>query len=71
MRAAVDGGAGYVGFNFFPKSPRYVTPEAAARLAEPARAKGVKVVAVTVDPSDALLETLREVLKPDLIQLHG
>jgi phosphoribosylanthranilate isomerase len=71
VRAAVDGGAGYLGFNFFPKSPRYVTPEAAARLAEPARAKGVKVVAVTVDPSDALLETLREVLKPDLIQLHG
>jgi phosphoribosylanthranilate isomerase len=71
VRAAVDGGAGYVGFNFFPKSPRYVTPETAARLAEPARAKGVKVVAVTVDPDDALLETLREVLKPDLIQLHG
>lgn len=71
MQAALDGGAGYVGFNFFPKSPRYVTPEAAARLAEPARAKGVKVVAVTVDPDDALLETLREVLKPDLIQLHG
>ena len=71
VRAALDGRAGYVGFNFFPKSPRYVTPEAAARLAEPARAKGVKVVAVTVDPSDALLETLREVLKPDLIQLHG
>jgi len=71
VRAAVDGGAGYVGFNFFPKSPRYVTPETAARLAEPARANGVKVVAVTVDPDDTLLETLREVLKPDLIQLHG
>ncbi|HEX5775273.1 MAG TPA: phosphoribosylanthranilate isomerase, partial [Caulobacteraceae bacterium] len=37
----------------------------------PARAKGVKVVAVTVDPSDALLEELRETLKPDLLQLHG
>jgi len=71
VRAALDGGAGYVGFNFFPKSPRYLTPEAAAGLAEPLRAKGVKVVAVTVDPSDALLETLREVLAPDLIQLHG
>ncbi|MGE5566782.1 MAG: phosphoribosylanthranilate isomerase [Parcubacteria group bacterium] len=71
VRAALDGGAGYIGFNFFPKSPRYVTPEAAAKLAEPARARGVKIVAVTVDPSDALLDTLREVLKPDLIQLHG
>lgn len=69
--AAIEGGAGYVGFMFFDKSPRKVTPEAAARLAEPARAKGVKVVAVTVDPSDALLEELRETLKPDLLQLHG
>lgn len=71
VRAAIDGGAGFVGFMFFEKSPRNVTPEAAARLAEPARAQGVKVVAVTVDPSDALLEELRETLKPDLLQLHG
>ena len=71
VRAAVEGGAGYVGFMFFDNSPRKVTPQAAARLAEPARAKGVKVVAVTVDPSDALLEELRETLKPDLLQLHG
>ena len=71
VRAAIDGGAGYVGFMFFDKSPRKVTPQTAARLAEPARAKGVKVVAVTVDPSDALLEELRETLKPDLLQLHG
>ncbi|HEX5776055.1 MAG TPA: phosphoribosylanthranilate isomerase, partial [Caulobacteraceae bacterium] len=71
VRAAVEGGADYVGFMFFDKSPRRVTPQVAARLAEPARAKGVKVVAVTVDPSDDLLEELRETLKPDLLQLHG
>ncbi|HEX6860245.1 MAG TPA: phosphoribosylanthranilate isomerase [Caulobacteraceae bacterium] len=71
VRAAVDGRAGYVGFMFFDKSPRNVSPDAAARLAPPARAAGVKVVAVTVDPSDALLETLRATLEPDVIQLHG
>lgn len=71
VRAAIDGGAAFLGFNFFEKSPRYVTPETAARLAEPARGRGMKVVAVTVDPSDALIESLRETLKPDLIQLHG
>ena len=71
VRAALDGGAGYVGFVFFDKSPRNVTPEDAARLAEPARAKGVKVVAVTVDPDDVLLDHLRNALRPDLIQLHG
>lgn len=71
VQAAVDGGAAYIGFNFFPKSPRYIEPEAAARLAEPARARGVRVVAVTVDPSDALLDGLMTALAPDLIQLHG
>lgn len=71
VRAAVEGKAAYLGFNFFPKSPRYVTPQAAARLAEPYRGQGVKLVAVTVDPDDALLDELRAVFAPDLLQLHG
>ena len=69
--AAINGGATYLGFNFFQKSPRYVTPEAAARLAEPARKRGVKIVAVTVDPDDALVDEIARVLAPDFIQLHG
>jgi len=32
VAAAVDAGARYLGFNFFPKSPRYVTPDQAAAL---------------------------------------
>lgn len=71
VRAAADGGASHIGFNFFPKSPRYVELEAAAILAQPARARGVKIVAVTVDPDDAMLDRLMATLKPDLIQLHG
>jgi phosphoribosylanthranilate isomerase len=71
VRAALDGGAGYLGFVFFAKSPRNLTPEAAARLVEPVRGRGVKIVAVTVDPDDALLDSLRETLRPDLIQFHG
>ncbi|MGH6999416.1 MAG: phosphoribosylanthranilate isomerase, partial [Phenylobacterium sp.] len=55
----------------FPKSPRYVELEAAAILAQPARARGVKIVAVTVDPDDAMLDRLMATLKPDLVQLHG
>jgi phosphoribosylanthranilate isomerase len=70
VAAALAGRAAYVGFNFFDKSPRYITPETAARLAAPARGK-VKIVAVTVDPSDALLRELAETLRPDFIQLHG
>ncbi|MDO9222151.1 MAG: phosphoribosylanthranilate isomerase [Caulobacter sp.] len=70
VQAALDGGAAFVGFNFFPRSPRYLTPDAAARLAPPARGKAT-IVAVTVDPDDDLVDRLMATLKPDLIQLHG
>lgn len=71
VQAALDGGAAYVGFNFFARSPRYVTPDAAARLAAPVRRTNAKVVAVTVDPDDAFLDQLAQVLNPDFIQFHG
>ena len=32
VAAALDGGASHLGFNFFARSPRYVTPEAAGGL---------------------------------------
>jgi phosphoribosylanthranilate isomerase len=70
VRAALDGGAGFLGFMFFEKSPRNIAPEAAGRLAAPARGRA-QVVAVTVDPSDALLDQIADGLRPDLIQLHG
>lgn len=71
VRAAVDAGASHLGFMFFPKSPRNIAPEAAARLAPPARARGVKIVAVTVDPTDDQVDAIVAGLAPDLIQLHG
>jgi phosphoribosylanthranilate isomerase len=68
--AALDGGAAFIGFMFFDRSPRSIDPAAAARLA--ARARGrAKVVVVTVDPSDADLDRITAALRPDLIQLHG
>jgi phosphoribosylanthranilate isomerase len=70
VAAALAHGAAYVGFNFFDKSPRYVTPAAAGRLAAPVRGKA-RTVAVVVDPSDALLAEITEALRPDFIQLHG
>ncbi len=70
VKAALDGQASHIGFVFFPKSPRDIDPQTAARLAIPARAKA-RIVAVTVDPDDALLDRLMATLKPDLIQVHG
>ena len=70
VAAALDGGASHLGFMFFPASPRDIAPEAAAALARPARGRA-RIVAVVVDPDDALIERLVRVLEPDDIQLHG
>ncbi|RAK59674.1 phosphoribosylanthranilate isomerase [Phenylobacterium hankyongense] len=70
VRAALDGGAAWLGFVFFPKSPRNLSLEAAARLAEPVRGRA-KVVALAVDPADSLVDDIARALRPDLIQLHG
>jgi phosphoribosylanthranilate isomerase len=68
--AALSGGASFLGFNFFAASPRRIDPATAARLAAPARGRAA-IVAVTVDPDDALLERLGREFSPDFIQLHG
>jgi phosphoribosylanthranilate isomerase len=70
VEAALVGGAAFVGFVFFPKSPRNVAPGAAAALAEPARGRA-RIVSVTVDPTDAELDAIVAALKPDFVQLHG
>ncbi len=73
VTAALEGGAAFLGFVFFERSPRNLTPEAAARLVAPLRNRqgSVRTVAVTVDPDDALVDRLMATLKPDLIQVHG
>jgi len=70
VRAALDGGASHLGFMIFGPSARNVAPALAGRLAEPARGRA-RIVAVTVDPDDALLDAITAALAPDLIQLHG
>ncbi len=71
VRAALDGGASHLGFMFFDKSSRNIAPDAAGRLAVSAQGSTTKIVAVTVDPDDVLLDRLVADLGPDLIQLHG
>jgi phosphoribosylanthranilate isomerase len=66
---AVKGGADYIGFILYPKSPRYVTPEKAADIISHLP-EGVKKVAVVVnEPVERLIELLDYGF--DLIQLHG
>ena len=70
VEAALAGGAAYVGFVFFEKSPRNIAPEAAARLAERLRGRA-KIVALMVDPTDAETDRVANALRPDFVQLHG
>ncbi len=70
VAAALDGGASHIGFIFFPKSPRNVTPELAGKLRQAADGRA-KAVAVTVDASDEFLREIVETMRPDMLQLHG
>lgn len=70
LRAAVEGGAHYVGFVFYPPSPRSLTPEEAAPLAR-AASGGVVRVGLFVDADDETLEQTIRRVPLDLLQLHG
>ena len=68
--AAVSAGARYLGFVFFPKSPRHVTPEQAAELATRVPV-GIARVGLFVDPDDAALQSVLDRMPLDIVQLHG
>lgn len=70
VAAAAKAGASYVGFVFFPKSPRNVSIEKARALALTTPA-GVAKVALTVNASDDLLDELLAKVPLDVLQLHG
>jgi len=70
LEAAVNAGADWVGFVFFPKSPRHVTSELASELGRLVKGRAKKV-ALSVDADDAALETIEAALEPDIHQLHG
>ncbi len=70
LEAAITAGADFIGLVFFPPSPRHVSLERAAALAEIARER-VKVVALTVNAPDEELAAIREAVRPDYLQAHG
>ncbi|MEL6167632.1 MAG: phosphoribosylanthranilate isomerase [Pseudomonadota bacterium] len=70
VSAAVKSGAAYLGFVFFPKSPRNLDAETARALALDVP-PGVAKVALVVDPGDAELDALTATVPLDMIQLHG
>jgi phosphoribosylanthranilate isomerase len=66
--AAVAAGASAIGFVFYPRSPRYVSPETAAGLG---RGLDAWKVGVFVDESPASIETIMRAAQLDIAQIYG
>lgn len=69
VAAAAQLGADYVGFVHFPKSPRHISLEQARALAE--QAGNSTPVLLLVNPEMALIDYAVEIMRPQIIQLHG
>ena len=70
VEAAVAGGGAYVGFVFYPLSPRSVTPARAGELCAGVPA-GVLRVGLFVDADDASIEAVLGAAPLDVLQFHG
>ncbi len=70
LHAAIEAGADWVGFVFFPKSPRHVRLDEARALG-PLVAGRAQKVALLVDAPDAMIADVIAALQPDFLQLHG
>ena len=68
--AAVDAGADAIGLVFYPRSPRYVAPDLAARLAQRVPAF-VSVVGLFVNPEPAFVREVLAQVPLHLLQFHG
>jgi phosphoribosylanthranilate isomerase len=70
VKAAVVGGAAYLGFVFYPPSPRAVTPARAARLCAMVPA-GISRVGMFVDADDDTIGAVLAETQIDVLQFHG
>jgi phosphoribosylanthranilate isomerase len=66
--AAVEAGASALGFVFYKRSPRYVTPEQAAELGA---GLAVWKVGVFVDESPAAIDAVMSAARLDIAQIYG
>ncbi len=66
--AAIAAHADWIGLNFFPASPRHVTPARAAELA--ARPGVPPTVGLFVNPTDAEIEAVLAAVPLDILQLY-
>lgn len=70
VEVAIAGGAAYVGFVFYPPSPRAVTPARAGELCTLVPAS-MKRVALFVDADDVAIAAVLNAAPIDILQFHG
>ncbi|MGN7437037.1 MAG: phosphoribosylanthranilate isomerase [Alcanivorax sp.] len=70
LNAAIEAGARYIGFVFYPPSPRHIEIDTAKELAG-MLPTGVRGVGLFVDPSDEELDAVLGKVQLDIIQLHN
>lgn len=70
VRAAVEAGADAIGLVFYEPSPRYVEMQTASQLANRAP-PFVTVVGLFVNAERAVIETVLDTVRIDLLQFHG
>ena len=70
IEVGLRSGANWIGFVFFPKSPRHVEYGKAKELVGPVRGKA-SIVALTVNANDDELDAIDRSINPDIWQLHG
>ena len=70
LDVALTSGADFVGFVFFPPSPRTLGLEAARTLGAQVKGRAGKV-ALTVNANDDTIAAIIAALHPDMLQLHG
>jgi phosphoribosylanthranilate isomerase len=69
-RQAVKAGADFLGFNFYPRSPRFVTPRTARRILR-RLPKKIASVGVFVNQREGEMLKIARQVGLDYIQLHG
>lgn len=70
LKAALDGGASFIGFVFYGPSPRCILPGPAASLAALVPDEVAKV-GLVVNADDVTLESILRKVPLDILQLHG
>lgn len=69
-RKSVEAGADFLGFNFYHKSPRYITPVAAGQIIK-RLPKDIKAVGVFVNETEENVLKTAEIAGLHQVQLHG